>query len=407
MPRLIHLSILFCLLCAGTASAQKYLPLTAPRYCQYGGDSLSREIYTFSNAPEIEALANKVLRLTTGEEANFQLAAANVKDIVALLDGKQRYILCNRLYFNKLKDESLSAALLAHAIGHHVKGHTFSHLPAVRQHEEIEADKFMGYALCKLGIPRSLAAEIPIRLPLGHASDSTERRLAILHGWDRAQLLFDISDKASYYDDNKTKVDLDFPKFDFPPPTWSGRHNLSPYFAKCKTLGEVASRLEAALDSNHYCCKYYFQVLGGFALATSIEQYGVNGSSKPDEQRWSSRPVIEKSFSLLAYLKSLVYAEVGYYRILVFIVTHENFEKNDKTRRITREDAMKWLDSGRGGLSKQISAQKFISEKTQVTTLVYEFRMPESTRKAVLNIPGTLTAEQHLRMSGILKHLKK
>ena len=407
MYRLALLSVLLCLLCAGTANAQKSLPLTAPHYCQYGGDSLSRDLYTFSNDPEIEALADKILRLTTGEEAHFQLMAANVQDIVAVLDDKKRYILCNRLYFKKLKDENLWAALLAHAIGHHVREHGFSRLAAVRQHEEIEADKFMGYALRKLGIPRSVASEIPIRLPLGHASDSMERRMAILYGWDRAQLLFDISDKASYYDDNKNKVDLDFPSFEFPPPAWSGKHRLSTYFGKCKTLGAVASKLEAALDSNRYFSKSYFQVRGGFALVSGMEQFNENGSCKPDEDRWSLRPVIEKSFSLLGYLKSLVDATSGYFRVFVFIVTPENLEKSNKTQRITREDAIKWLDSGRGGLSKQIASQKFTADGTQVIALVYEFRMPESTRKAVQTLPGSLTAEQHLRMSGILKHLKQ
>lgn len=407
MSCFIHLSLLLCLLCASTASAQHYLPLAAPRYCQYGGDSLSSEIYTYPNNPEIEVLANKILQVTTNEEANFQLVAANVQDIVAVLDGKKRYILCNRLYFNELIDKNLWVALLAHTIGHHVKEHVFSPLATLRQEEEMEADEFMGYALRKLGtVSRNYAANIPARLPLGFPLDSADRRLAILRGWDRAQAFLNIIPSSAFYDDGQGKVDPNFPVFQFPPPEWSDNRDMSAYFSKCKTLGDAKDRLSNALEKTGYTSRDYFYIPKGFALVTRLEQFNKEGTPKSEQNRWSPHPVREESFSVMGYLNSLIRAEPGYFRVFVFLVTPITVVKSPKYR-ITREDAVNWLGSGVNRLPPEVAAQKFMVGKTGVTALIYEFKVLESNRKATLSRPSMLTAEAHLRMSRIASELKQ
>ena len=86
--------------------------------------------------------------------ANFEIRQANVQNAAAVAYGGKRYVLYNPNFINALDrrtgNQWASISVLAHEVGHHLKGHTVSgqgSQPAT----ELEADEFSGYALRKMG----------------------------------------------------------------------------------------------------------------------------------------------------------------------------------------------------------------------------------------------------------------
>ena len=397
------IAIIIFLSIAVSVTAQDLLDLSSSRFCQYTGEALPEELYAFPSDESIEGLAGDILRLT-GKPANFKLLAANVTTAAAVYSAGKRYLMYNRLYFNDLNNNYLKAGILAHLIGHHINGHTFA--LANQAEEEVAADEFMGYALCKLGVAREHAASIPQQLSLAQAGDPADRIAAILCGWERAEAHLKINPGTAFYEDDKGQIDPSFPQFPFPPPEWSESRDLSSFFIGSKTLGEIEGKLVKALDANGYFSRSYFQVPNGFTLATRLEQIQPDGTSMPDKNRWSVKPVREEAFSVANYLKSLLVSQPGFFRVFVFVVTDKSIYKNPKYR-VSREEAINWLSEGGRCLPGPLVRQKVSSGVTKVTALVYEFEVSESNGQAKLHHPAMLTGEAHLRKAKLISILQK
>jgi hypothetical protein len=145
-----------------------------------------------------------------------------------------------------------------------------------------------------------------------------------------------------------------------------------------------------------YVEKSYYGVPGGFALATRLEQIESDGASKPAAERWvvdAPRPI---TFSLAEYLRALLTAAPGFYRVTVFIVTGVPFSQSDT--RITGDTAIRWLADGLNMLPRSIAQQAY-SQDVSCTALIYEFQWRDG-RPAVL-VPSRLDGLTHLRKSGI------
>jgi len=128
-----------------------------------------------------------------GLESNFKIKEANVPNVEADIRRHQRYILYNpefiRQVNNATQDKWASIFILAHEIGHHLNGHTTLGVNS-RPEIELEADKFAGFALCKMGATLAQAQLAMHFIANSEASKTHPARMdrlaAIAKGWNKA-----------------------------------------------------------------------------------------------------------------------------------------------------------------------------------------------------------------------------
>lgn len=125
--------------------------------CSFDTDLVDTTVYSFASDAEADKALNRIMKLT-GLPANFELKSATVPNASAVVKcddyGCKRYILYSQEFMENLKDETRTnyaeLAVLAHEIGHHLSGHTLTNSGS-RYDLELEADKFAGFILYKLG----------------------------------------------------------------------------------------------------------------------------------------------------------------------------------------------------------------------------------------------------------------
>jgi hypothetical protein len=197
----------------------------------------------------------------------------------------------------------------------------------------------------------------------------------------------------------------EIPKFPWPPPEASAIANLPPqFFTNAHSLADIEAKLSAALASSDYIQTGYYAVPAGFALVTRIEQINNDGTPKPPPGRWAIKPVRSFNLSLGDYIKALFEATPGRFRVIVFVVTKFAFTQTSIA--VTREEAMQWLSSGGNRLPHAIGDQPYTADHI-CTALIYEFEMPETRDKAILNKASPLTAKAHLTAAKLWKQLEK
>ena len=128
-----------------------------------------------------------------GRTANFEIRTANIENAAAVAYGGKRYVLYNPNFINALDRRTgnkwASISVLAHEVGHHLKGHTVSGQgshPAT----ELEADEFSGFALRKMGASLE-DAQATMKLIANQNATATHpgkssRLSAIENGWASA-----------------------------------------------------------------------------------------------------------------------------------------------------------------------------------------------------------------------------
>lgn len=199
----------------------------------------------------------------------------------------------------------------------------------------------------------------------------------------------------------------DIPSFPWPPPQASAtdtvpRTLLLAPGAQTALLGDVNHRLVAALESSGYVGKSYYAVPDGFALVTQLEQINADGTSRPVPDRWAANVGTLRSFSLSEYLKALFTANVGHYRIIVFVLTPHPFSQSDA--KVTREQALSWIPKGANQLPSSIAEQAFTPDFA-CTALIYEFEELHAGAAATLVAPSNLSGRDHLSKSNVLSAL--
>jgi hypothetical protein len=187
--------------------------------------------------------------------------------------------------------------------------------------------------------------------------------------------------------------------FPWPPKTWSAAKTLDrSYFDKCQTLADVDVKLGQALSLAGYSDQNYFAIPNGYVLVTKLEQIDEHGNPLKAAARWQLNTATP-CFSLVAYLKALLFATTGFFRVTAFAVTDQDFNPSGQTP--TQNQALKWI----GAPHLPAGASKIVfSKQHQVTALIYEFRKPENGDAQFLR-PSELTAEQHLNAAGLLAAL--
>ncbi len=217
----------------------------------------------------------------------------------------------------------------------------------------------------------------------------------------------DFVSKAIASQPNKLHIHVeeieDFPYFPFPPPAASAEANLDSFFVACKILKDADRKLRIAFDAAGYNTKRYFHIPGGFALVSQMEQFNEDGSCKSEKSRWSKQVVRCEDFSLECYLNSLLTSKPGYFRVFAVMVTSHILKNN--LRVLTREEATDWMKKGANKLPDDICKLTF-DNNTNVTTLIYEFKVRESDRLPVISTPSELNGLTHLKKSKIINFLK-
>ncbi|MFO7877186.1 MAG: hypothetical protein R6U55_11465 [Desulfovermiculus sp.] len=202
---------------------------------------------------------------------------------------------------------------------------------------------------------------------------------------------------------------LEVPSFKLPPPeasVWEVLPNEL-FLASAEasiSLGDVDRILSEALEAQGYTSRAYYPLeregksVEGFALVTRMEQIYEDGTPKNVPHRWAAEVLPMEGFSLTRLIERLFSAEVGYFRIIVFVATPEFFAQGDP---IEREAAMEWLKKGLNKLPPFIAQQAYTSA-FNTTALVYQFKKYKgASEEQVEQIEGILTCREHLQRAGI------
>ena len=354
----------------------------------------------------------------TSNTANFVLQAKDKGSVEARIAGDQRVLYYNLRYLDSLPADVLRYAVLAHAIGHHVNEHRF--LPGFTTEEALAAAEFAGYALYLLDAQQALLERLPGFIPgfspvydgvtpLDTGEDDHQGDPwvdALKRGFSRAEASFLSASFNGYVDDGSGEMLKGVPEFPFPPGPSSATYDLTGYFKNKHTLGDVDAKLSRALRACGYYESRYFQLKGGFALITRIEQFNEDGTCRQDDSRWSAKPARKETFSLegyLEYFRRLFFEDDTYFRVFAFIVTPELWSP-DPGRVIDREEAGSWLNEGANRLPRAIADRAF-TEATGVTVLIYEFKVKEANSKEIWSNPSKLQGYTHLERSRLLNQI--
>jgi hypothetical protein len=172
------------------------------------------------NQREINEIQN--ILFYSGIPMNFEVYSANIENAVATIIKNKRYIIYDPklLKFADRNSNSYwnSMSILAHEIGHHLSGHTMKN--DIDSHKrELEADKFSGFILFKMGASVEQATyTISV---LGSEEDSNshpskyKRIEAIKNGWNEANSQLNKSAIPPSNEFNNEIVGLEFTIEDF------------------------------------------------------------------------------------------------------------------------------------------------------------------------------------------------
>ncbi len=181
----------FLLMYSATAHAQERLVIEEA--CSYYGDTISGEVYGFGSDQEAEQAIARIMKFT-GLPQNFTIKAANVPNAAAVIRAAKRLILYNQTFMERVRQTTntdwAAISILAHEIGHHLSGHTLE-AGGSRPETELQADRFSGYVLFKMGATLE-QAQTAMETMTGEGGSATHppksaRLAAIANGWMEAR----------------------------------------------------------------------------------------------------------------------------------------------------------------------------------------------------------------------------
>jgi hypothetical protein len=193
------------------------------------------------------------------------------------------------------------------------------------------------------------------------------------------------------------------PDFPWPIPLPSVRCSFAKKdFPNASDFHQIDAVICKALDEAHYDLRSYFKVPSGFAIVTQLEQTDEKGEPSQDPYRWSLEavPLTQLSGSfILNYLGAVFLAHPLHYRCTIFVVTDKALQF-DTNKDLTPKDANGLAKLGSDGIPEVLASMP-INDELKVTVLIYEFKKPENSNVASTVGSGGLTAEQHLKKSGL------
>lgn len=169
--------------------------------CSYDGEPVNAQPASLGgDAPADCSMSVKRIMGYTGLPANFVVVSGPVPNAAAviLLDPNRiprRVIAFNPNFMAAAQQTAKGSqwgpmSIMAHEIAHHLSGHTI--VPGGSRPEiELEADKFSGFILQKMGAPVEAATQMILAMGTAHGTpthpDKQSRADAIRQGWNEAR----------------------------------------------------------------------------------------------------------------------------------------------------------------------------------------------------------------------------
>jgi hypothetical protein len=161
------------------------------------------KVSNFASVSEARSIIDEIISIMN-LKVNFEIREANVPNAGAVFFNNKRYILYNPNFIKQIDRAAgtdwASISILAHEIGHHVKGHVFKNNGGSSHQNELEADEFSGLVLKKMGASLE-DAQIAMRMISGNIASAThpaksDRLTAIAKGWNSGTPVYSNSDVA-------------------------------------------------------------------------------------------------------------------------------------------------------------------------------------------------------------------
>jgi tetratricopeptide (TPR) repeat protein len=170
-------------------------PMQISHACNFATDAKQGTLFTYDPSKEATQIVEKVMKANVLPQ-NFIIKSADCTNALATTEGKERYILYSTTFLESFKKDAQTAwaafCVLAHEIGHHLSNHNLEETdPLKRKVFELEADKFAGAALFRMGA-NLLEAQAGIKTFALEGDSKTHpsarnRLEAIASGWKLAK----------------------------------------------------------------------------------------------------------------------------------------------------------------------------------------------------------------------------
>ncbi|WP_316738297.1 carboxypeptidase-like regulatory domain-containing protein [Pedobacter aquatilis] len=172
-------------------------------------------------------------------------------------------------------------------------------------------------------------------------------------------------------------------------------------FKNARTIKDINEKLITALDGCGYVSRRYYAYDNGFALVTQMEQTDNRGYSLTLPDRWTSRIQSDLN-SPWSYLKALINAPVGYFRVIVFLVADANPNLTGPTSDLAK--AQQWLSSGALSVPSYILSRSLTSD-SKVSLLIYQYKKTPGETAVFMN-PSEITPKDHYNNSKIAAKIR-
>ena len=150
---------------------------------------------------EVDQFVDEILAIA-GLSKNFKITDIPQANCVAIIQGDERFIGVNRNFLGWIQHRAGTVwavkAILAHEIGHHLNGHTLDGETGSTPPTELEADKYCGNILAKLGASLEEAQSLFPLISNNEVQDThpylKDRLAAVEEGWNAGRKLFDTTE---------------------------------------------------------------------------------------------------------------------------------------------------------------------------------------------------------------------
>lgn len=202
MSRIVF-TFIVCSFCGNLVGQE---PIKVVESCSWNTTHSRSQIFGFKS--EIDALdAVDQIMSYTGLPTNFIIREGDVDNASAIVaENNRRYIVYNKYWMDDLVRRSgtdwSKFSVLAHEIGHHLSNHMMGNVGS-RHEQELQADKFSGFILAKMGasLNQARASEEALYSEASWSHPASPDRLkAITQGWNEAN-------DTQLYKGNKTNID--------------------------------------------------------------------------------------------------------------------------------------------------------------------------------------------------------
>ena len=182
-------------------------------YCVFGHIELPGKIFAVPPSEVDRQVLDQVMRhivVIPGFEMlaydlSFEMLAYDLPYAAAVIGNGRRYILYNQELMRNIRDTTGNnwgeIGILAHEIGHHLSAHILDRRD-IRPAMELEADKFSGFILQKMGATLSQSVAAMTKIAISTDSQTRlglgERIEAITSGWTEAESRTVLSSSQSH-----------------------------------------------------------------------------------------------------------------------------------------------------------------------------------------------------------------